>query len=41
MPNSLEDLRLSLEDLQAIAQCRGVKDYKLCLEMRYQVPFFQ
>ena len=29
MPNSLEDLRLSFEDLQVIAQCRGVKDYEI------------
>ena len=27
MPNPLEDLGLSLEDLQATAQSRGVKDY--------------
>ena len=28
MPNPLEDLRLSLEDLQAIARRRGVTDYE-------------
>ena len=28
MSNPLEDLGLSLEDLQAIAQLRGVKDYE-------------
>ena len=28
MLNPLEDLGLSLEDLQAIAQSRGVKDYE-------------
>ena len=28
MSNSLEDLGLSLADLQAIAQVRGIKDYE-------------
>ena len=28
MSNSLKDLGLSLEDLQAIAQVRGIKDYE-------------
>ena len=36
---SLEDLGLSLEDLQAIARFRGVKDYE-SIEMSYQVSFF-
>ena len=28
MSNPLQDLGLSLEDLQAIAQIRGIKDYE-------------
>ena len=28
MPNSLKDLGLSLVDLKAIAQVRGIKDYE-------------
>ena len=32
MSNSLEDLGLSLADLQAIAQVRGIKEYEIMSE---------
>ena len=35
MSNSLEGLGLSLADLQAITQVRGIKENERCLEMTY------
>ena len=32
MSNSLKDLRLSLEDLKAVAKVRGIKDYESMYE---------
>ena len=37
---SLDDLGLSLEDLQAIARIRGIEDYEIMSRDEYQVSFF-